>query len=88
MTTSDRVFGQLPDGRDVRLLTIGSAGMFHIYVSNYPGDVKLGTLGRLVPGYDARIVGEDGHDVAPGEIGTLWVRGASDWGTDPLMDGS
>ena len=56
---------------------IGSAEMFHIYITNYPGDVKCGTLGRLVPGYEARIVGDDGRDVAPGDIGTIWVKGGS-----------
>jgi benzoate-CoA ligase len=56
---------------------IGSAEMFHIYISNYPGDVVPGSLGRLVPGYEARIVGPGGEDVAPGEAGTLWVRGES-----------
>ncbi len=56
---------------------IGSAEMFHIYITNFPGDVRVGTLGRLVPGYEARIVGEDELPVSPGEIGTLWVKGAS-----------
>ena len=56
---------------------IGSAEMFHIYISNYPGDVKLGSLGKLVPGYEARIVDEQGVDVPPGEIGTLWIKGES-----------
>jgi benzoate-CoA ligase family protein len=56
---------------------IGSAEMFHIYISNRPGDVKPGSLGRLVPGYEARIVGPDGSEVATGEMGTLRVRGDS-----------
>jgi benzoate-CoA ligase len=56
---------------------IGSAEMFHIYISNAPGDVKPGSLGRLVPGYDARIVAADGQDVASGEAGTLWIKGES-----------
>lgn len=56
---------------------IGSAEMFHIYITNYPGDVKPGSLGRLVPGYDARVVGADGQDVGDGDIGRLWIRGAS-----------
>lgn len=56
---------------------IGSAELFHIYISNYPGDVKPASLGRLVPGYDARIVGPDGSDVPEGEMGRLWVRGDS-----------
>jgi benzoate-CoA ligase len=56
---------------------IGSAEMFHIYISNYPGDVVAGSLGRLVPGYEARVVGPDGADLPPGEAGTLWVKGES-----------
>jgi benzoate-CoA ligase family protein len=56
---------------------IGSAEMFHIYITNYPGDVKPGSLGRLVPGYEARVVGPDGDDVADGEMGRLWIKGDS-----------
>ncbi|HEX6738631.1 MAG TPA: benzoate-CoA ligase family protein [Vicinamibacteria bacterium] len=56
---------------------IGSAEMFHIYISNYPGEVVPGSLGRLVPGYDARVAGPDGGEVASGEAGTLWVKGES-----------
>jgi benzoate-CoA ligase len=56
---------------------IGSAEMFHIYISNYPDAVVPGSLGSLVPGYEARIVGPDGNDVAPAEAGTLWIKGES-----------
>jgi benzoate-CoA ligase len=56
---------------------IGSAEMFHIYISNSPDDVVPGSLGRLVPGYEARVVGPDGADVPDGEAGTLWVKGES-----------
>jgi benzoate-CoA ligase family protein len=56
---------------------IGSAELFHIYISNRLGEVRPGSLGRLVPGYEARIVGDGGADLAPGEIGTLWVKGDS-----------
>src|SRR5581483_11861261 len=56
---------------------IGSAELFHIYISNRFGEVKAGSLGRLVPGYEARVVGADGRDVPDGEIGTLWVKGDS-----------
>ena len=56
---------------------IGSAEMFHIYISNYPGEVVPGSLGRLVPGYEARIVDADSKDVAAGEAGTLWIKGES-----------
>lgn len=56
---------------------IGSAEMFHIYISNYPGDVKPASLGRIVPGYEARIVDAEGRAVADGEPGRLRVRGGS-----------
>jgi len=56
---------------------IGSAEMFHIYISNRPGDVKPGSLGRVVPGYRARIVGPEGDELPDGEQGTLQVAGDS-----------
>lgn len=56
---------------------IGSAEMFHIFITNRFGDVKLGALGRTVEGYEAKICDDDGQEVAPGEVGTLWVRGDS-----------
>lgn len=56
---------------------IGSAEMFHIYISNRPGQIRPGSLGQLVPGYHARIVRSDGTDAAVGEIGTLWACGES-----------
>jgi benzoate-CoA ligase family protein len=56
---------------------IGSAELFHIYISNRYGMVKPGSLGTIVPGYAAKIVGPDGGEVPDGEIGTLWVKGDS-----------
>jgi benzoate-CoA ligase family protein len=56
---------------------IGSAEMFHIYISNRLGEARPGSLGQVVPGYEARVVGPDGHDAPDGEIGTLWVKGDS-----------
>jgi acyl-coenzyme A synthetase/AMP-(fatty) acid ligase len=56
---------------------IGSAEMFHIYITNAPGDVVMGSLGKVVPGYEAKIVGPDGQEVADGETGRLKVRGDS-----------
>ena len=56
---------------------IGSAEMFHIYISNRPGDVRPGSLGRIVPGYEAQIVDPAGVPVADGEPGRLRVRGGS-----------
>jgi benzoate-CoA ligase family protein len=55
---------------------IGSTEMLHIFVSNRPGDVKYGTTGKPVPGYDVRLVDDDGNIVTTrGEIGELQVRG-------------
>ncbi len=54
---------------------IGSTEMLHIFLSNRPGDLRYGTTGRPVPGYDIRLVDEDGRPVGPGEIGELQVAG-------------
>lgn len=61
---------------------IGSAEMFHIYASNRPGDVKPGSLGRVVEGYELRILPTEamapgGAELPRGETGVLWVRGDS-----------
>ena len=61
---------------------IGSAEMFHIYASNRPGDVKPGSLGRVVDGYQIRILPQDAagpgaEPLPPGETGVMWVRGDS-----------
>jgi len=56
---------------------IGSAEMFHIYITNRPGDIKPGSLGRIVAGYEAKIVDADGNEVATGEMGTLQIKGDS-----------
>ena len=61
---------------------IGSAEMFHIYASNRPGDIKIGSLGRAVEGYELRVLPEEAEGAgatpcAPNEIGVLWVKGDS-----------
>jgi benzoate-CoA ligase family protein len=56
---------------------IGMTEMLHIFLSNRPGQVRAGTTGVAVPGYDLRVLGEDGREVPPGTPGTLFVRGAS-----------
>ncbi|MGD2060885.1 MAG: benzoate-CoA ligase family protein [Acidimicrobiia bacterium] len=56
---------------------LGTAEMWHIFVTNTIGDVRPGTLGRVVPGFQIRACDEDGAEVAPGEVGRLWVRGDS-----------
>ncbi len=72
---TERFGGEVNDG-------IGSAEMFHIYASNRPGDVKPGSLGKVVNGYTLKILPEDAEgpgapEVPAGEIGVLWVKGDS-----------
>ncbi len=59
---------------------IGATEVLHIFISNRTDDVKPGSTGREVPGYQARVVGEDGAEAAAGEAGTLWVKGDSNAG--------
>jgi benzoate-CoA ligase len=54
---------------------IGSTEMLHVFLSNCPGDVRYGTTGVPVPGYEIELRGEDGRPVPTGEIGDLFVKG-------------
>lgn len=54
---------------------IGSTEMLHIFLSNRLGDVRYGTTGKPVPGYEVRIVDEAGRRVPVGEQGELQIRG-------------
>jgi len=61
---------------------IGSAEMFHIYCTNRPGDIKPGSLGRVVEGYELKVLpadaeGPGAEEVKPGDTGVLWVKGES-----------
>ncbi|PZR18766.1 MAG: benzoate-CoA ligase family protein [Archangium gephyra] len=56
---------------------IGSAEMFHIFITNRVNDVKLGSLGKVVDGYTAKVCDENGNELPRGEVGTLWVKGES-----------
>jgi benzoate-CoA ligase family protein len=63
-------------GRDI-LDGIGSTEMLHIFLSNRPGDVKYGTTGKPVPGYEVKLIDEAGMPVSGGELGELIIRGPS-----------
>ena len=54
---------------------LGSTEMLHIFLSNAPGDIRYGTSGKAVPGYDLKLVDEDDLPVGEGEIGELLVKG-------------
>ena len=56
---------------------IGSTEMLHIFISNRSGQVEYGTTGRPVPGYEVRLVDDQGAPVPPGEPGELHIRGPS-----------
>ena len=54
---------------------IGSTEMLHIFLSNRPDDVRPGSTGKPVKGYDIRLTGDDGLPVAQGEMGALEISG-------------
>jgi 2-aminobenzoate-CoA ligase len=54
---------------------IGATEMFHIFISAAPEDVRRGAIGTVVPGYTARVVGEDGQELPHGSVGRIAVMG-------------
>jgi benzoate-CoA ligase len=54
---------------------IGSTEMLHIFLSNRPGDVRYGTTGSAVPGYELRLIDDEGRPAPPGGIGELQIAG-------------
>jgi benzoate-CoA ligase family protein len=56
---------------------IGSTEALHMFIANRPGAVRPGSSGEIMPGYEARIVDENGHDVPDGEVGSLLIKGDS-----------
>jgi benzoate-CoA ligase family protein len=67
----DATFGvELLDG-------LGTAEMWHIFISNRPGRVVPGTLGQVVPGFEVKLCDAEGREVADGDVGALWVKGES-----------
>ena len=54
---------------------IGATEMFHIFISSVPEDVRRGAIGTVVPGYTARVVGEDGQELPLGSVGRIAVIG-------------
>src|SRR6266852_6245862 len=55
----------------------GSTEILHIFISNRVGEIKPGSTGKLVPGYEALVADESGHAVKQGDIGNLLIRGDS-----------
>src|SRR5580692_7393044 len=57
--------------------SLGSTETLQMVIANRPGEVKPGSSGKIIPGYEAKIVDEHGHAVAPKEIGDLLIKGDS-----------
>ncbi len=56
---------------------IGSTELLQTFLSNRPGDIRYGSTGKPVQGYEARIVDDKGRELAADEIGELIIRGPS-----------
>lgn len=56
---------------------LGTAEMWHIFISNRPGAARPGTLGQVVPGFEIKACDDEGRELPRGETGWLWVRGGS-----------
>src|SRR5712692_1010477 len=56
---------------------IGSTEMLHMFMSNHEGDVRYGSSGKLLRGYEARLIDHEGRPTPDGEVGNLWIRGDS-----------
>jgi benzoate-CoA ligase family protein len=56
---------------------LGTAEMWHIFLSNRLGRIRRGTLGEVVPGFEVKVADEEGRPLPDGEVGHLWVRGGS-----------
>lgn len=54
---------------------IGSTENFHIFLSNFPNDIRPGSSGKPFAGYELKIVDDDGTEVMPGDVGNLLVKG-------------
>ena len=54
---------------------IGATEMFHIFISSAGPEVRRGAIGKVVPGYQAKVVGDDGQELPRGQIGKLAVIG-------------
>lgn len=54
---------------------IGATEMFHIFISSPPHEVRAGAIGKAVPGYEARVLDDEGQELPIGQVGKLAVRG-------------
>ncbi len=64
------------DATDIEMLDgIGTTEMFHIFISSKPDEVRRGAIGKVVPGYTAKVVNDEGIEMPLGTVGKLAVMG-------------
>ncbi|WP_349367571.1 benzoate-CoA ligase family protein [Salinarimonas sp.] len=69
-------FDAWEDATGLKLMDgIGATEMLHIFIASPEEEIRPGATGRPVPGYEAKVIDEEGRDLPPGEIGRLAVRG-------------
>ncbi|MEA1902275.1 MAG: benzoate-CoA ligase family protein [Actinomycetota bacterium] len=74
----ETLYHRWKDAYGVELLDgLGTAEMWHIFISNTVDDVRPGTLGRVVQGFEIKACDEDGVEVPAGDVGRLWAKGDS-----------
>jgi benzoate-CoA ligase len=56
---------------------IGSTEMLHMFMSNHSGDLRYGSSGKLLSGYEAKLIDHEGVATKAGDVGNLWIRGDS-----------
>ena len=73
-----RIFEEWRDAFGLEILDgLGSTEMLHIFISNRAGEARGGSSGRVVPGYDAKLLDDGGREGGANDRGNLWVRGPS-----------
>lgn len=75
---SPEIYNRFKEAFGVEVLDgTGSTEICHIFLSNRFGEIKPGSTGKLVPGYQARLLDDDGQPVEPGQVGHLMISGGS-----------
>ena len=72
------IFHRFKERFGVEILdAIGSTEVLHMFIANRPGAVRPGSSGKIIPGYDAKIVDENNQPVRTGEVGNLLIKADS-----------
>ena len=72
------IFERFKERFGVEILdSLGSTETLQMVIANRPGEVRPGSSGKIIPGYEAMLVDDAGHDVVTGEIGALLIKGDS-----------